>query len=186
MRKLKLQMHMSLDNFVNMENAGSDFKWDRDVIKFCVDNLEDVDTILLGRKTAGDLIPFWDQVAENPDHEDFDLGKRISEIPKVVLSNTLARSEWKNTEIINGGLQGAISKLKQTTGKTILVYGGASFAASLVENNLVDEFYFLLDPFCLGQGATIFKKNEGVQTFDLLESKRFPCGTVMLSYKPNY
>ena len=39
MRKLKLQMHLSLDNYVNMEKGEANFKWDDEVIKFCVDNL---------------------------------------------------------------------------------------------------------------------------------------------------
>lgn len=186
MRKLKLQMHLSLDNYVNMEEGGKDFKWDREVINFCVENLEDVDTILLGRKTADELIPFWDEVAANPAHEDFALGKRISEIPKLVFSNSVLRSQWKNARIVKGNFSNEVLNLKISIGKNILVYGGASFAAYLVQNNLVDEFYFLLNPFCLGKGATIFKKDEGVQTFTFVKSKPFPCGTILLNYKPNY
>ena len=186
MRKIKLQMHMSLDNYVNMEDAGSNFKWDNEVIKFCVDNLKDVDTILLGRKTAEELIPFWDEVSANSTHKDFALGKRISEIPKLVFSNSVGNNQWKNSDLLKGKFNDEITKLKKSKGGTILVYGGASFASSLVQNNLVDEFYFLLNPFSLGKGATIFKKNEGIQTFTFLKSKPFPCGTILLSYKPNY
>lgn len=185
MRKLKLQMHMSLDNYVNMEEGGKDFKWDHEVIEFCVENLQDVDTLLLGRKTAEALIPFWDEVATNPNHQDFALGRRISEIPKLVFSNSVTHNQWKNAEIIKGNFNDEVLNLKKSKGKNILVYGGASFAASLVENNLVDEFYFLLNPFCLGKGATIFKKDAGVETFTFLKSKPFPCGTIMLNYKPN-
>ena len=186
MRNLKLQMHLTLDNYVNMEEGGKNFKWDNKVIEFCVNNLENVDTILLGRKTAEELIPFWDAVASSPDHQDFDLGKRISEIPKLVFSNSVTHNHWKNTDIVSGKFKDEVLKLKKSKGKDILVYGGASFASSLVQNNLVDEFYFLLNPFCLGKGATVFKKDEGVQTFTFLKSKPFPCGTIMLSYKPNY
>lgn len=186
MRKLKLQMHMTLDNYVNMEDGGDNFKWDNEVIAFCVANLEDVDTLLLGRKTAQDLIPFWDKVATDPSHKDFALGKRISELPKLVFSNSSTKSQWKNTGIISGNLSDEVLKLKKAKSKNILVYGGASFASSLIQNNLVDEFYFLLDPFCLGKGTTIFKKENEVQTFTFVQSQPFPCGTIMLSYKPNY
>ncbi len=186
MKKLKLQMHLSLDNYVNMEQGGTNFKWDDEVIKFCIDNLENVDTILLGRKTAQDFITFWDEVATNPGHSDFALGKRISEIPKVVFSNTITLHQWKNTTIINGNINDEINKLKQSKGKDLLVYGGASFVSSLIQNNLVNEFYFLLNPFCLGNGVTIFKPNKDVLSFTLVKSTPFPCGTVMLCYKPNY
>lgn len=186
MRKIKLQMHLSLDNYVNMEEGGKNFTWDNEVIDFCVSNLEDVDTLLLGRKTAEELIPFWDNVATAPSHADFALGKRISELQKIILSDTMTSHPWENTTVIRGDINKEVTRLKNSNGKTILVYGGASFASSLVKNNLVDEFHFLLNPFCLGKGATIFKKEEGVQSFTLLNSKPFPCGTILLSYKPNY
>ena len=186
MRKLKLQMHLSLDNYVNMEKAGKNFKWDNEVINFCVDNLESVDTLLLGKNTAQELIPFWDNVATNPSHSDFALGKRISELPKIILSNTMTDHPWKNSTVVSGDMKNEVTKLKKLNGKDILVYGGASFATSLIENNLVDEFYFFLDPFRLGNGLTIFKPNNDVLTFTLIKSMHFPCGTVMVSYKPNY
>ncbi len=177
---------MTLDNYVNMEDGGDNFKWDQEVIGFCVDNLEDVDIILLGRKTAEELIPFWDEVATNPKHKDFALGKRISEIPKLVFTNSVEQSHWNNSEVLKGNFKDEIVKLKNSKGKNILVYGGASFASSLIQNNLIDEFYFLLDPFCLGKGETIFKQREDIVTFTFLKSIPFPCGTVMLNYKPNY
>lgn len=185
MRKLKLQMHLSIDNYVNMEQGGTDFKWDHEVIEFCVDNLDRVDTILLGRKTAQDLIPFWNQVATDSSHADFALGQRISELPKIVISNTLTEHHWKNTTLVSGDMHNEISKLKKAEGRDILVYGGASFAASLIQNGLVDEFYFLLNPFRLGKGSTLFQPNDDVQLFTLLKSMTFPCGTVMLHYNPN-
>lgn len=184
MRKLKLQMHMSLDNYVTLEQGGTTFIWDDEVIKFCVNNLQSVDTILLGRNTAGELIPFWDDVATNPNHSEFALGKRISETRKVVFSNTVAHHNWKNTTIINGELNDEIIKLKKLKGNDILVYGGASLASALIKNGLVDEFYFLLNPICFGKGLTIFKSIKNVLQLTLVKSMPFPCGTVLLCYKP--
>ena len=47
MRKLKLQM--------SFENVS----WDNQMVDFCLTNLENVDNILLGRKTAEGFIPYW-------------------------------------------------------------------------------------------------------------------------------
>lgn len=184
MRKLKLQMHITLDGFSNMEDGGKNFKWDSKVIKFCVDNLKDVDALLLGRKTADELIPFWDKVALNKKHPDYALGKRISELPKIVFSNTTKESKWQNATVIKGDLKKEIQKLKKSEGKNLLAYGGVSFAAALIENSLVDTFYFLKNPFCLGKGLSIFKEEKKVFTFKLEQSKPFPCGTILLSYIP--
>ncbi len=183
MRKLKLQMHITLDGFSNMEGGGENFKWDPKVIKFCVDNLADVDALLLGRKTAEELIPFWDKVALNKKHSDYALGKRISELPKIVFSNSVKKNKWQNTTLINGDIKKEIQKMKKSKGKNLLAYGGVSFASTLIENDLVDTFYFLKNPFCLGKGLSIFKKSKDVLTFKLEQSKPFPCGTILLSYQ---
>jgi len=55
MRKLKVQM--------NFEGIN----WDDDMVTFCIDNLKNVDSILFGRITAEGFIPYWKEVAENPD-----------------------------------------------------------------------------------------------------------------------
>src|SRR5690606_10931653 len=152
MRNLKLQMHISLDGYVTVEQGAVNFVWDEDVIKFCVENLENVDTILLGQHTTQEFINFWDSVDVNPEHPEFILGKQISRISKVIFYNTVTQTQWKNTIIINGDINVEINKLKNTDGKDILVYGGATLASSLIESRLVDEFYFLLSPVCFGKG----------------------------------
>lgn len=184
MRKLKLQMHLSIDNHVNMEKAGKDFKWDNEVIEFCVGNLDSVDTLVLGRKTANDLIPFWDNVATDPKHEDYSLGKRISELKKIVFTKVLTEAPWRNATVNNGDLKTEIGKLKSDEGKDLLVYGGADFVRSLIETGLVDEYHFLLDPFRLGDGPRIFNARENVELFTLIHSRSFPSGIVLLQYKP--
>lgn len=183
MRKLKLQMHITLDGFSNMEAGGKNFKWDSKVIKFCVDNLKDADVLLLGRKTADELIPFWDKVALNKKHPDYVLGKRISELPKIVFSNSAKENKWQNATLVKGDIKKEIQRLKKLKGKNMLAYGGVSFASSLIEHGLVDDFYFLKNPFCLGKGLSIFKEIKDILTFKLEQSKPFPCGTIMLYYK---
>jgi dihydrofolate reductase len=183
MRKLKLQMHVTLDGFSIMEDGGKNFKWDSKVIKFCVDNLKDVDVLLLGRKTADELIPFWDKVALNKKHPDYVLGKRISELPKIVFSNSAKENKWQNATLVKSDIKKEIHRLKKLKGKNMLAYGGVSFASSLIEHGLVDDFYFLKNPFCLGKGLSIFKEDKDVLTFKLEQSKPFPCGTIMLYYK---
>jgi dihydrofolate reductase len=184
MRKLKLQMHISLDGYVTVEQGAANFVWDKDVIKFCVDNLINVDTILLGQHTAQEFINFWDGVAITPDHPERELGKRISDILKVVFSNTITHHQWKNTTIVRGNLKEEINNLKKSNGKEILVYGGAMLASSLIENDLVDEFYFLVSPVCFSKGLTIFQSIKETLPLTLIKSHTFDCGNVLLNYKP--
>ncbi len=77
MRKLKLQMQISLDDFVTMEYGGTNFNWDNEVRSFSIENLTNVDNILLGRNTAEDFIPYWAEVASNPTDSDYKFWKTI-------------------------------------------------------------------------------------------------------------
>ncbi len=172
MRKLKVQM-----NFEGIQ-------WDDDMVTFCIDNLKDVDNLLLGRVTAEAFIPYWKEVAENPDPNDINskLGKPINDIPKVIFSNTLKSNKWSNATILNGDLTEGIRNLKNCKGKDILVYGGNSFVSSLVERGLVDEYYLLVNPLAIRGDEPILKFVNSNLPLRLKECRAFGCGTVLLVY----
>lgn len=174
MRKLKLQMNIALDNL-----------WDDGMTQFSIDNLNDVDCILHGRKTAEGFIPYWTEVANNSKDSLHALGKRFAEIPNAVFSNTLKESKWKNTTIISGKLVEAINTLKNKNGENILVYGGDSFATSLLQNKLADEVYLQINPSSIGNGQQTFNPLKVDKELKLLESKLYKCGTVLLFYSRN-
>jgi dihydrofolate reductase len=172
MRKIKLQM-----NFAGIN-------WDEEMINFCIDNLRDVDSILLGRITAEGFIPYWAEVAANPDPNDMNsrLGKPLADIPKIVFSSSLQTSNWDNATIINGDIAEEIKKLKKTAGKDIIVYGGNSFVSSLVKNELIDEFYLFVNPLGISNDEPILKFINSDLKLKLKDNKPFPSGTVLLYY----
>ena len=156
--------------------------WDDDMINFCIDNLRNVDSILLGRNTAEGFIPYWAEVAKNPNPNDINsrLGKPLTDIPKVVFSNGLKSNKWDNTTIINGDITEEINHLKKNEGKDIIVYGGNSFVSSLVKHKLIDEFYLLVNPLAISSDEPILKFINSNLQLTLKESKPFSCGTVLL------
>lgn len=158
--------------------------WDEDMINFCIDNLRNVDTILLGRITAEGFIPYWAEVANNPDPNDMNsrLGKPLTEIPRVVFSNTLQTNTWDNTTITKGNFAEEIKLLKEKEGKDIIVYGGNSFVSSLVKNELIDEFYLLANPLGISNDEPILKFINSDLKLTLKDCKPFPSGTVLLHY----
>jgi len=182
MRKLKLQMQISLDGFVTLEYGGTNFNWDDEVRSFSIENLTNVDNILLGRNTADDFIPSWAKVAGNVTDNDYKFGKLLTDIPKIVFSNKLKTSKWDNTVTEKGDIAKEIETLKNEKGKDIIVYGGSSFVSSLIEHELIDEYYLLVNPFAVGKGETIFKSLNSKLQLTLERSKSFACGTVLLGY----
>lgn len=184
MRKIKLQMTISIDGFVKSKFGGPDV-WDNEVTDFCVRNLDNVDAILLGRSTAEGFVPYWKEVAGNPEVEYYPLGKPLTDIPKIVFSNTVKVNSLENTSIINGDFKSAIEKLKAENGKDIMVYGGVSFVSSLIQYDLIDEFALLYYPYAASQGDTIFGNLKTSLSLSLKTCRAFPCGIVLLEYDRN-
>ena len=182
MRKLKLQMQISLDGYVSASKGEATFfNWNDEVRNYSIQNTNGVDCILLGRNTAEGFIPHWAGVAAMPADPDHEMGRRLTDIPKVVFSRKLKNSKWDNAKLIKGNIVEEINKLKKKKGKDILVYGGSSFVASLLKHKLIDEIYLLLNPVALNDGLTIFKQRANLK---LVNMTSFSCGTVVLHYQP--
>ena len=183
MRTLKVQMQITLDGIVGGTAEPTPSHWDKELQSFAIANTKDVDAILLGRQTAPELISYWGEVAQDAANEDNALGKRITEIPKIVFSTTMTSSSWSNTTVLNGPLATEIERLKQMPGKDMIVYGGAGFVSSLVKDNLVDEYDLLVNPVVAGNGLGIFQDVQHPLQLTLIEVRPFSCGTVLMRYR---
>jgi dihydrofolate reductase len=185
MRKLRLQVQMSIDGCITGPNNEMDWLvWDDNDIKYLNEITESVDTIIMGRKIVDEFIPYWTEVMNKPDYPWYAFAKKMIETPKVMFTKTLNKSDWPNTDIATGDFRDEITKLKNLDGGDIIVYGGASFDSSLIrEKKLVDEFYLFVNPIVLGSGKTIFRDLKEIQTLTLIDSKVFDCGLVLLHYE---
>jgi len=188
MRKLKLQMQTSVDGFVAGPNGELDWmvrEAGDDGLKFVNEMLEPVDLILLGRKMTEGFINHWSSVVINqPDSLEFPLAKKLVDTPKIVFTKTLEKSNWDNTTLAKGNLTDEINTLKNQSGKDIIVYGGAGFVSSLIKENLLDEYNFVVNPTALGKGMTIFNDLDDKLNLQLVKFKSFDSGEVLLCYEP--
>jgi dihydrofolate reductase len=185
MRRLKLQMQVTLDGF-NSTGPNDEQQWvtwDLDGIKqYVVDLLDTSDTILIGRKLAEGYIPYWDDVVTKPDDPMYDFATRIVGSKKVVFTKTLDKSVWVNTELAKGDLSDEVKKLKNQEGKDLIVYGGSSFVSSLIKHGLIDEFHFFVNPIAIGKGMSAFAQLENWQQLKLVKSMTCDSGLIILHY----
>ena len=92
MRKLKLQMHISLDGYAAGLNGETDWiflsgKQDPAAFQFIVDLAETSDTLLLGRKMTPEFIQHWENVFDNQaDSLAYAMAKPIVGMRKIVLA----------------------------------------------------------------------------------------------------
>ncbi|MBI1933331.1 MAG: dihydrofolate reductase family protein [Ignavibacteriales bacterium] len=185
-RKLKLQMQTSLDGFVaagpNDDQTWVTWAWD-EIKEDVLGLLDDCDTHIIGRKLAVDYIPYWQDVFTKPDDPMFEVAKRMAAIRKIVFSNSIKKSPWENIEVVNGNLNDEVIKLKKQNGKDIFAVGGTSFVSSLIAENLIDEFYFYVNPVALGKGDPVFNKIQSHKHLKLIKSKMFNCGINLFVYE---
>ena len=196
MRKLKLQVQISVDGYVGGPNGDQDWRtwnWD-DKLKAFAYPLRDVcDTILLGRKMAEVFIPHFEDTvnnlqAKNADRaldEKFEYANRMVAMPKIVFSKTMKTFDGKNVSVENGDLVTAIKNLKSIEGKDMIVYGGAGFVSSLIKEGLIDEFNLFVNPVMINKGMRIFDLLEHRQKLSLISATPYECGISVLVFKLN-
>lgn len=188
MRKLKLQVQISIDGFVstgpNDEQKWVTWAWE-EIRPQVLELLDSSDTILIGRKLAIDYIPYWEDVNTKSDDPMYEVAERIVPAKKVVFTKTLNKSIWNNTVLAKGNLTDEVNKLKKQNGKDIMVYGGSSFVSSLIKEGLIDEYHLFFNPVALGHGGAIFDQLKNIRQMKLKNSIIYPCGIVLLHYDQN-
>lgn len=180
MRTLKLQMQMTVDGYVAGPQGQLDwmhFDHGDRLIALINELVDTSDTILMGRKMTPGFVHYWEGV--KPDSAEYSFAQKMIETPKIVFSKTLQRMEGRNVRVENGDLVEAIGALKRAPGKDLLVYGGASFVASLIERGLVDELYLFVNPVAIGDGLRIFR---GRTPLALQRSTVYSGGVVVNNY----
>ena len=193
MKKLILQMQMSVDGFVGADEDhrwqlwewGDQSDWDDELREDFNAVFSGVDTILLSRMMAEEgYLNHWGNAARKyPKDRFYAFAQRIVEAEKVVLSDRLKSSPWERTRVAGGDLQREVITLKAGEGGNIAVFGGAGFASALIAGGLVDEFQLFINPAVLGAGRRIFDQ-VGFARLKLLGSKAYACGMVVSRYAP--
>ena len=185
MRKLKLQVQITVDGFISGPNGEMNwliFDWDEELKNYTTELTNPVDCIVLGRRLAQGFIPHWAAVAANPDHPEFTAGQKFTDTPKVVFTKTLDHSDWDNSFLAKGDLVDEITQLKRQEGNDIIAYGGATFVSALIKHGLIDEFHLFINPTAIGNGLAIFKELDSQQNLTLIKATSFDCGIVVLNY----
>lgn len=189
MRKLIMQQWVSLDGYVSDKNGNLDFftsisseanKYsDLDQLKF----MDDIDAILLGRKTYELFADFWPTATSDKEV----IADKLNSTQKFVFSNTLSKApwgKWPDAEIIPGSAPDEIRKLKAGNGKNMVLWGSISLAQSLMKHHLIDEYHLQLCPVATGGGRPLFTELDAYMNMKLMDLKKYDTGTVLLRYQP--
>jgi dihydrofolate reductase len=189
MRKLKLQVQISVDGYVGGPNGELDWMtWDMDdqLGDYINEITDSSDTIFLGRKMADGFIRHWTGMLSRPNDASYAFARKMVDTPKVVFTKTLEQSDpmvmgWYNTKLAKGKLEDEVNFHKNQDGKDIIVYGGATLVSGLIAENLIDELHLFVNPAAIGTGLKIFNQRTKLK---LQKSTQYECGINVSVYKP--
>jgi len=182
MRKIVVSSFITFDGVMQAPGGGEeDFKYagwsapyfDEVVDKVLEEQQKKPADLLLGRKTFEIFASFW------PEHEDIWPG--INDMTKYVMSNTMTKSDWKNSAFLKSLAD--IEKLKKTDGPDLNISGSGQLIQLLLKNDLVDELWLLIHPLTLGTGKKLFGDGTIPAALTLTESLVSPTGVIIANYK---
>jgi dihydrofolate reductase len=100
-----------------------------------------------------------------------------------VVSRTMRGISLPNTQIISENLVDEITKLKQGSGRDIVIFGSPTTAHALMDHNLIDDYWLFVNPVLLGHGIPLFKGIESKIMLALISCDIVSPGIVCLHYK---
>ena len=186
MRKLVSFMHISLDGFTTDSNGTMNWiKVDDEMFEYAGKRTDASDTALYGRNTFQLMEDYWPTAADqpNPTKHDIEHSKWYKNVNKVVVSTTIKDAGSSNTLIIRKDLPAEIRKMKQGIGNEIIMFGSPSLTHSLMEENLIDDYWLFVNPILVGQGIPLFKNIRQITALELISSQVFASGVVCLHYE---
>ena len=146
--------------------------------QFKLDEVEDADGLLLGRRTYEGFAAAW------PEREG-EFADKFNAMPKYVVSRTLENADWNNSRVLNGDVREEVSKLKREVDGDLYVHGSAQLVQTLLENGLVDELRLMVFPVVLGTGKRLFGETTDKHTLRLKESRTVGGdGVAVMVYEP--
>lgn len=157
-RRLYVSMIMSLDGYIEGPNRELDWFDDGNLQfeRYAEEMIDSVGVAIYGRRSYELMIRYWPDAETNPrSPQDLAFARKMNALPKVVLSRTLERATWNNTQIVRD--VDAIAALKREPGKPVVAWAGAGLVSALTRANLVDEYRVVVHPVVLGGGTPLFE-----------------------------
>ena len=181
MRKLIVSAWVTLDGIFDADTMSQWFApFDSaERQEYIRDGILASDALLLGRTTYEMLAPHWSVQKNN----EMGVADKLNTVPKFVVSATLKKAEWNNSTIIKTNVAKEITKLKDQPGKEIQIEGSATLVQSLMEDDLIDEYRFLVHPIIIGSGKRFFKDGMQSAGLKLVKTRTLDLGVIVLCYQ---
>jgi dihydrofolate reductase len=193
-RRIIMYNQVSADGFFSDPEGGMDWVVsDAEIHGRAVESMPSTDALLLGRRTYEQFAAFWPNALKDLDRPGphgsnkrdpafSAMARWLNDAHKLVVSKTLKKAGWRNTELLDELDPKHIASFKQAPGKDIMIFGSGSLVSQLTRHGLIDEYRFVVCPVLLGQGKTLLGDLADRVSLKLADAKPFKSGNVMLTY----
>lgn len=141
---------------------------------------ETCDALLLGRQTFEDFRGYW---PEQVGRDTTGAAEQLNRVRKYVVTRTLTEPDWQNTTLLAGDPVDEVRRLKEASGRDLVLTGSISLAHRLIPAGLVDEYRMFVYPAVQGRGRRFFPEGFSGR-LSLLDCRRFGGGVTYQAYAP--
>jgi dihydrofolate reductase len=177
MGTIRVHEFMSLDGVIDEPRWTAEYGFDHRMGEAIGGIMGGCQGILLGRTTYEMFEPAWSPRtgAEDPG------APFMNDTMKYVVSSTLEKGTWRNSEIVGPYDADVIRKLKERVPGGIYVSGSGTLVRAMLADRLVDELHLFAYPLTRGDGPTLF---EGIPAtkLSLASSEAYDNGVLYLRY----
>ena len=183
MGKIMSLINITVDGFVDSKYAIVDAEF----FEFSHSLLSDARTVAFGRNTFELFQDRWPQILEKENEPEWrvEMARVLNDKHKAVYSSTLKSTTWNNSTILQKVDAGQINSYKQEGKGGLLTLGSLGLVAALTEMDLIDDYYFCMQPLIAGDGERLFD----IMTLDTIrplkytESKQLKSGVHIIHYQ---
>lgn len=183
MRQIVVHMSVSLDGF--FEGPDHDISWnhvDDELHAHMNEHLATMGAFIEGRVTYELMEAYWPTADQDPDSPAVmkEFAGIWRTVPKVVFSRTL-QQVGPNATLLSEVDPDEIRALKQQPGGDMTL-GGVDLVETFRRLDLVDEYRLYVNPVVIGRGRRLFESTDSPTDLQLVETRRFGSGVVLLHY----
>jgi dihydrofolate reductase len=146
------------------------------------------EAVIFGRKTFEQFQERWPLRLNDENSPEFirKMAQSLHDIQKIVFSSTLKTTTWHNSKIVNKLEVDYISAFKNNSKGGLVTFGSLSVVESLIEMNMVDDYYFNIQPLIPGKGEVRFFSRMNRSTphpLKYIDCKQLASGAHIIHYQ---
>ena len=184
MGKIISLINITADGFVDSQYVNADAEFH----EFVHTLLAQTQTVAFGRNSFEMFQQIWPAILQKPDAPESQvrMARALTNKPKQVYSSALTTTTWDNSSIINEINENELKRYKQDGEQGLLTIGSPGLIANLTKLQLVDDYYFSVQPLIAGGGnVRLFDKLklDGRQPLKLIDTKLLKTGVLIVHYQ---